>query len=213
MWVLVILYAILWMAKHKVFMFQRTIRKISLKYGIPQNNLDFLYPQKYKTLHWVSAIRWVILVVVFFLNWKLALGLLVSGAVITMACPEQDDYVNMKIMLDDLQLNDKGINEEVLNATRSMIGEILSGLDPEKGWAMIGRIVHIKCDCDFVRGEVVNIKQPLKQYNIDADSYVVIFEEKVSIKGSRLKKEHLLSDKNIDNMMCWKLTGSKEHTS
>jgi hypothetical protein len=99
---LAIIYAILWMAKHKVFMYQRTIRKIALKYNIPQNRLGFLYPQRYMTLHWVSGMRWVALGVILFLNWKVALGLLVLGAIVTMVYPEQDDFVNMKMDRDIL---------------------------------------------------------------------------------------------------------------
>lgn len=207
--VFAILYAILWMAKHKVFMFQRTIRKISQKFGVPQKNLNFLYPHKYMTLYWVGAIRWVILAVMFFLNWKVALGLFVLGGIITMVCPEQDDYVNIKIIMDDLQRNDKGVNADILNETRSMLADILDELEPESGWGMIGRILYIKCDNDLVKGEVVNINYSFKAYN--KYPYVVIFEKEVGINNSWPQKEHLLYKKDIEDIMYWKLRGTNIH--
>jgi hypothetical protein len=206
---LAIIYAILWMAKHKVFMFQRTIRKIALNSGIPQKKLGFLYPQKYKTLHIASNIRWVILGVILFLSWEVAIGLLVLGGIVTMVYPEQDDFVNIKKILDDLQRNGKGIDNEVLNATRSMLGDILSELDPEKGWGMIGRILYIKCDDDFVKGEVVNICHLYKEY--DKYPYVVIFEKEVGINNSFPQKEHFLYKNEIDDIVNWRLMGSYIH--
>ena len=206
---LAIIYAILWMAKHKVFMYQRTIRKIALKYNIPQNRLGFLYPQRYMTLHWVSGMRWVALGVILFLNWKVALGLLVLEAIVTMVYPEQDDFVNMKMMLDDLERNNKGLSNEVLSATRSILGDILDELEPERGWGMIGRELYIKCDDDLIRGEVVNICHAYKEYN--KYPYVVIFDKEVSINNSFPHKEHFLYKNEIEDIVNWRLTGSYIH--
>lgn len=206
---LAIIYAILWMAKHKVFMFQRTIRKIALSSGIPQKKLGFLYPQKYKTLHIASNIRWVILGVILFLSWEVAIGLLVLGGIVTMVYPEQDDFVNMKMMLDDLERNNKGLSNEVLSATRSILGDILDELEPERGWGMIGRELYIKCDDDLIRGEVVNICHAYKEYN--KYPYVVIFDKEVSINNSWPQKHHLLYKDKIEDIVNWRLTGSSIH--
>ena len=96
-WILSIIFAVLFLMNIKVFFFQRTIRKIHLKTGVPQRELNAAYPASYITMYRISILRFVVIAALFFVNWKVALIIVVVNFLLPAILPEQDDYKNIQI--------------------------------------------------------------------------------------------------------------------
>ena len=93
--ILSIVFVILLVMNLKVFFFQRTLRKVHLKTGIPMSALSAAYPTSYMLMVYLSFLRWGIIIVLFFLNWIVAIGCLILNFLLPIILPEQDDYKNI----------------------------------------------------------------------------------------------------------------------
>lgn len=95
--ILVFLFLIFLIFNLKVFFYQRTLRKISIKENIPQENLSCLYPKSYLVIYKISKLRWISVGALFYFNWIAALICIFIGFILPMILPEQDDYKNFEI--------------------------------------------------------------------------------------------------------------------
>ena len=111
----------------KIFFYQRTVRKISIKYNISQNFLIILYPKSYLVIYKISKFRWLFLIVIFIFNWIVGICCLVLIWLLPIILPEQDDYSNLKKFLNVLvKIDVAGVTE-----LRDVIGKEILKLDDE----------------------------------------------------------------------------------
>ena len=80
--ILTITFLVLFIMHVKVFMFQRTVRKVHIKTGIDQKALGVMYPPHYLTMHTVSMLRWIAIGALFYFNWIVAAVCLVANFLI-----------------------------------------------------------------------------------------------------------------------------------
>ena len=104
--VLLVIFISVWgvlrLMNHKVFMYQRTIRKFRLK-GIYLVNEDNLYPISHGIMLYVSMLRYVALGGIFYINIWAGLACIAAGYILTMVAPEQSDVKNLRKALDALK--------------------------------------------------------------------------------------------------------------
>lgn len=90
-------YILLWAFYAKVFFYQRTVRKFDMTYNCNLRSLGWMvYPKSYIALYYISLLRFVALVWLFFVNWGVALGVLLFGVFAISIWPEQNDAKNFK---------------------------------------------------------------------------------------------------------------------
>lgn len=100
--ILTSVWGVLKLMNHRIFMYQRTIRKFRLK-GICLVNEDNLYPISHGIMLYVSMLRYVALGGIFYLNMWVGLACIAAGYILTMAAPEQSDVKNLRKALDALK--------------------------------------------------------------------------------------------------------------
>lgn len=91
----ILAWAFLKLVGHKIFMYQRTIRKFTLK-GIKLFDENNLYPMSYKYLLYGSMLRYVALGFIFYYSIWAGVICIVLGQMLTMFAPEQDDWDNLQ---------------------------------------------------------------------------------------------------------------------
>ena len=95
-WIIVAVFAIMSFINLKVFLFQRTIRKVHMKTSIPQKAFDAAYPPSYLPMYFFSLLRYDLAVALFFIDWKIAIICLVADYLLKILYPEQSDYKNLQ---------------------------------------------------------------------------------------------------------------------
>ena len=100
---LIISWITLFSLNNRTFFFQRTVHKIHLKTGIPTERLGALYPFSYIWTYYLSHLRWVVLIALFFYNWIVGIVCVVAEYFIPIILPEEDDYENMKKMRKEIK--------------------------------------------------------------------------------------------------------------
>lgn len=126
-WILISVFVILYAINLKVFFFQRTIHKISIKYGWNKKKLVMLLlPKSYTIMYWISLIRWVVVIALFYYNWIAAIICVVGGYILSIILPEQDDYKNIQKMIIFI---DKKYGKDSIPELRSALSDILKSMD------------------------------------------------------------------------------------
>lgn len=92
---LIIGYSILSILYIKVFLYQRTIRKIGKRFPVLNNVLDYLYPKSYKVMLTVSYFRYLLAIVLLYYNWLYAICCIVVWFAIVVFIPENSDWKNI----------------------------------------------------------------------------------------------------------------------
>jgi len=196
------MFVVLLLMNIKVFLYQRTVKKISIKYNIPQKSLVVLYPESYLKMYSVSKIRWVLLVAIFIINWIAGLFCLFSEWLLPIIVPSQNDYKNLKRSLHVLA--EKDIRD--FDKLRMVIGRELSKLDVELPYHRIGTEVNLKmADGTVLCGTVIDVDDKYNQ------GCVVSFDNDVSIYNSFPRKKYVLNESVLNDMMCSKIEGSYTH--
>ena len=127
-WILVAAFAIMLLINLRVFLFQRTIRKVHMKTGIPQRAFDAAYPSLYLPMYFVSLLRYGLAVALFFFDWKAAIICLVADYLLKILYPEQSDYKNMqkaRKTIASKKANASKEQEENLSAIDAVLKEII----------------------------------------------------------------------------------------
>ena len=93
----IVIYIALILIELRVFFYQRTLRKLSMKFNLSQQDISLLYPTRYMTIYRITRLKWITLIVLFIFNWKAAVACLFSYFVLVAILPEQDDYKNLLI--------------------------------------------------------------------------------------------------------------------
>lgn len=208
----VIGYILLWGLDTKVFLHQRTIRKISTKYHVPQPMLGCLYPNSYIIIHKVAYSRWLCIGYLLYENWMVAIGLAIGGFLIRIVMPEQDDFANMQKMLNTIENCDE--DADLCRTLRKWIGETMYEMDKNLRYDLVGaeiRIQHYSSSrpMEYVKGDILNITHIYKEYN--KYPLVVKFEKEIAINNSWPQTSHLLYPKDIDLIRRGVLTSTDIH--
>lgn len=127
-----IVYGILLYLNLRVFFYQRTLRKIAVKYEIGDYAIGLLYPPSMITMYKISYLRWVAIIALFFFSWKIAVLTLVLSYLLYAFLPEQNDYKNViKVIktLSELERKDPFICGKCEDLLRLKF--ILNGLKKE----------------------------------------------------------------------------------
>ena len=125
---LIILFSIFEILNLVVFFYQRTIRKIELKFSLEKSSLTFFYPKSYKIMLYVSYLKWVVIIIMCVKGmWWWALGCVVLGFLLTSLLPEQDDYKNLLKARE--ALNDNVEDYIYRHQLLSAVNEILDEMD------------------------------------------------------------------------------------
>lgn len=201
-----VIFIVLMLMNVRVFLFQRTVRKISFKTGIDQKHLNILYSNSYLKQYTISKFRWAIIIVLIFLNWIYALVLVAANFIIYIVVPEQDDIKNMKMMLCELE---KYVDKNT-NSLRGKIGNILKECGESQDYGYVG--VHFDLhmtDNSVNEGVIININEYSK-YNekTSEKKYKVRFDNEVSINNRFPSRYYTLSSKDIDKILKGDLLGS-----
>lgn len=94
---LIIIFGILGILNIYCFLFQRTVRKIR-KFGFGSQMRDvekLLYPQSYFILYYISFLRFIPLIWLIIIDWKLAIFVIIIYYSIQMIIPV-NDYKNIQ---------------------------------------------------------------------------------------------------------------------
>jgi len=105
-----------------------------MKYNLSRRQESFLYPYSYKIFYFLSLLRWVVLVYLFFLDWRIGLVCLVIVYILTIIIPEQDDYKNLQRAKRALErkLRDSDEKEkEVLRDLQWLVNDTIFQIDKE----------------------------------------------------------------------------------
>lgn len=193
----------------RVFLYQRTVRKISIKLRIGQDELAVLYPKKYIRMYNISKIRWLLLAVLLWFNWVYTLSLLVFNLLVILVVPEQDDIRNMKKMLVQLEF----VDYEFADKLRESIGKIISGGGDSFGYGSIGVHLDLKMiDGSISRGLIVNSYYGKESSNMELNkSYLVRFDHDVSMDGQYYSRYHKISYSGLSDILDEKLLGYKRY--
>ena len=105
-YILLIFYSLFSIMNIYVFIFQRTIRKISMYYNLREVDSIFLYPKALLLMYNISKIRYLILIVMFYFSWWLARLSGVIKFLIQISVPVSD-YNNIQIVKKLLSKKDK----------------------------------------------------------------------------------------------------------
>lgn len=201
-----VIFIVLMLMNVRVFLFQRTVRKISFKTGIDQKYLNILYSNNYLKQYTISKFRWAIIIVLIFVNWIYALVLVAANFIIYIVVPEQDDVKNMKKMLFELEK----YMDENSNILRCKIGNILKECGESQDYGYVG--VHFDLhmtDNSVNEGLVININE---DYRYDGKKsgilYKVRFDNEVSINNRFPSRYYTLSSKDINRILKGDLLGS-----
>jgi len=207
--ILSVIFTILMLINLRVFLYQRTVRKISMKTGIKQEFLLDLYPKSYITQYRVSKIRWLILIVLIFFNWVYALVLLLVSPVLYIIVPEQDDIKNMKMMLVELEK----YTDKESNVLRNKIGEILNECGEDDMYRYVGVFFDLyMTDNSINKGLILNISEGFESNGkVLNRGFKVRFENEVSINNRYPSKYYTLSSKELDDIIQENLLGSYVH--
>ena len=199
------IFIILMLINLRVFLYQRTIRKISMKTGIAQELLSNLYPKSYLTQYNISRIRWLILIALIFINWIYAAALLVINSIIYVVVPEQDDIKNMKKMLVVLG---KDMDRDS-NILRNKIGNFLYECGEDDMYRFVGVFFSLHMVDDSInKGVILNISEFKVDGKILSKRYEVRFEKEVSINNRFPSRYYTLSPKELDDIVQENLLGS-----
>lgn len=192
----------------RVFLYQRTVRKISIKLGIKQDDLSVLYPKKYITMYNVSKIRWLLLAALLLFNWIYALSLFVFYYLVIIVVPEQDDMKNMKKMLVELEFDNYGFADKL----RESIGKFISGGD-YFGYGAIGTHLNLRMiDKSICKGVIVNFYDDKESSNMESNkSYLVRFDDVISMDGRYYNMYHKISHSELRDILEEKLLGYNEN--
>lgn len=177
---------LLWM-NLKVFFYQRTLRKVHLAKDISMNQLSYAYPESYLVIYWLSGLRWVVLIAMFFVNWIVAIICLIANFVLPLILPEQDDYSNlMRARNRILKSKCPSSTFQTLYKTFSDIIESMEKNNPDKVRKMsgkqwenkynVGDVVRLKMEDDsgICMGIIGSIDYAQKMYHVN-------FEYEVSL--------------------------------
>ena len=105
-YILLIFYSLFSIMNIYVFIFQRTIRKISMYYNLREVDSIFLYPKALLLMYNISKIRYLILIVMFYFSWWLAILSGILKFLIQISIPVSD-YNNIQIVKKLLSKKDK----------------------------------------------------------------------------------------------------------
>lgn len=105
-YILLIFYSLFSIMNIYVFIFQRTIRKISMYYNLREVDSIFLYPKALMLMYNISKIRYLILIVMFYFSWWLAILSGIIKFLIQISIPVSD-YNNIQIVKKLLSKKDK----------------------------------------------------------------------------------------------------------
>ena len=105
-YILLIYYSLFSIMNIYVFIFQRTIRKISMYYNLREVDSIFLYPKALLLMYNISKIRYLILIVMFYFSWWLAILSGILKFLIQISIPVSD-YNNIQIVKKLLSKKDK----------------------------------------------------------------------------------------------------------
>ena len=105
-YILLIFYSLFSIMNIYVFIFQRTIRKISMYYNLREVDSIFLYPKALLLMYSISKIRYLILIVMFYFSWWLAILSGILKFLIQISIPVSD-YNNIQIVKKLLSKKDK----------------------------------------------------------------------------------------------------------
>lgn len=105
-YILLIFYSLFSIMNIYVFIFQRTIRKISMYYNLREVDSIFLYPKALLLMYNISKIRYLILIVMFYFSWWLAILSGIIKFLIQISIPVSD-YNNIQIVKKLLSKKDK----------------------------------------------------------------------------------------------------------
>lgn len=105
-YILLIFYSLFSIMNIYVFIFQRTIRKISMYYNLRKVDSIFLYPKALLLMYNISKIRYLILIVMFYFSWWLAILSGIIKFLIQISIPVSD-YNNIQIVKKLLSKKDK----------------------------------------------------------------------------------------------------------
>lgn len=72
LYILIVVFFVLSLINTKIFLYQRTVRKFAINFNLSQDSLLYLYPKNYLIGFNISRLRWIVLLVIFILNWKWA---------------------------------------------------------------------------------------------------------------------------------------------
>ena len=94
-----VVFSILAIMDLRVFLFQRTVRKIrQYAYGSNHHKAEAsMYPFYYTLIFWLSKLRYIALVWLLFINWMVAIGLFVLWYKLAMWLPVNDWKNTQKI--------------------------------------------------------------------------------------------------------------------
>ena len=105
-YILLIFYSLFSIMNIYVFIFQRTIRKISMYYNLREVDSNFLYPKALLLMYNISKIRYLILIVMFYFSWWLAILSGIIKFLIQISIPVSDNN-NIQIVKKLLSKKDK----------------------------------------------------------------------------------------------------------
>lgn len=66
-------------------------------------SLGILVPTSYSTINFISMLRWVVLIALFFYNWIAGLVCIAIEFILPIVLPEEDDYKNISVMREVLK--------------------------------------------------------------------------------------------------------------
>ncbi len=103
-------YVLLCLLNAKVFFYQRTVRKLARRFGFNEGSWGWVpYPPSYVAIYYASYARYVALVWLCVVNWKVAVCLYLVRAVALTIWPEQNDVRNLERIKKCLQGTDAGV--------------------------------------------------------------------------------------------------------
>lgn len=89
-WFAIVLVIVFELMTTIVFLYQRTVRKLSYKLETNQRVLVFLYPQYLLLMYQISFLKWPLYIYLLFVNWILVVGILVFTFMLTALLPVID---------------------------------------------------------------------------------------------------------------------------
>ena len=116
----------------RVFFYQRTVRILGIRFGIPISFRNIFYPHSMLTMFRLSHLKWIVILVLFFIEWKcalIAIGITVAFFVTSIFLP-YSDYANL-LKIRDVIYSQK--QELPVNVYDEIMKEINRGFEKTGG--------------------------------------------------------------------------------